>query len=41
MAAEMKFGDGLNEAKRAYVALKGLLDTQVKKTCLMMKGIEN
>lgn len=30
MAAEMKFGDGLNEARKAYVALKLLMDTQVE-----------
>ena len=29
MAAEMKFGDGLTEARKAYVALKHLLDSQV------------
>lgn len=29
LAAEMKFGDGLCEARKAYVALKHLLDSQV------------
>ena len=29
LAAEMKFGDGLTEARKAYAALKHLLDSQV------------
>lgn len=29
MAAEMRFGDGLTEARKAYAALKHLLDSQV------------
>ena len=29
LAAEMKFGDGLSEARKAYAALKHLLDSQV------------
>ena len=29
MAAEIKFGDGMNEARNAYVTLKRLLDSQV------------
>lgn len=31
LAAEMKFGDGLTEARKAYAALKHLLDSQVTK----------
>ena len=30
MAAEVKFGDGLTEARKAYAALKHLLDSQVR-----------
>lgn len=36
LAAEMKFGDGLTEARKAYAALKHLLDSQVTNLTLFL-----